>query len=51
MSSELPAHPKIRIGHVHLMVADLDRAVAFYRDVVGLEVTMYGPQEAGVDAA
>ena len=51
MSSELPAHPKIRIGHVHLMVADLDRAVAFYRDVLGLEVTMYGPQEAGVDAA
>ena len=51
MSTELPAHPKIRIGHVHLMVADLDRAVAFYRDVLGLEVSMYGPQEAGVDAA
>ena len=39
MSSELPAHPKIRIGHVHLMVADLDRAVAFYRDVLACVLT------------
>jgi catechol 2,3-dioxygenase len=29
----------IDIGHVHLKVADLDRAVAFYRDVLGLTVT------------
>jgi len=28
-----------RIGHVHLTVADLDRALTFYRDVLGLEVT------------
>ena len=27
-----------RIGHVHLKVSDLDRSVAFYRDVLGLEV-------------
>jgi len=26
------------LGHVHLKVADLDRAVAFYRDVIGLDV-------------
>lgn len=26
------------IGHVHLRVADLDRAVGFYRDLIGLEV-------------
>ena len=26
------------IGHVHLKVADLDRAVGFYRDVLGMEV-------------
>jgi len=33
-----------RIGHVHLTVADLDRAVTFYRDVLGFEVTAkYGP--------
>lgn len=30
-----------RIGHVHLKVADLERAVAFYRDFLGFEVTAY----------
>jgi catechol 2,3-dioxygenase len=34
-------HPAVRIGHVHLRVADLDRATAFYRDVLGFEVTVY----------
>lgn len=28
------------IGHVHLKVADLDRSIAFYRDVIGLELTV-----------
>ena len=32
-------HPQTRIGHVHLKVADLDRALAFYRDVLGFTVT------------
>ena len=32
-------HPETRIGHVHLKVADLERALAFYRDVLGFEVT------------
>jgi catechol 2,3-dioxygenase len=31
--------PRTHIGHVHLTVADLDRALAFYRDVLGFEVT------------
>jgi len=31
--------PATRIGHVHLTVADLDRALAFYRDVLGFDVT------------
>ena len=35
--------PAARIGHVHLRVADLDRATAFYRDVLGFAVTIYGP--------
>jgi len=36
-------HPEVRIGHVHLTVADLDRALRFYRDVLGFEVTQrYG---------
>ena len=26
-----------RIGHVHLRVSDLERSIAFYRDVIGLE--------------
>ena len=32
-------HPGVRIGHVHLKVADLDRALRFYRDVLGFELT------------
>src|SRR2546428_5804402 len=31
--------PRTRIGHVHLTVSDLDRPLAFYRDVLGFEVT------------
>jgi len=31
--------PRTRIGHVHLTVSDLDRAVRFYRDVLGFDVT------------
>jgi catechol 2,3-dioxygenase len=35
--------PRVDIGHVHLKVADLERALAFYRDVLGFEVTQrYG---------
>ena len=38
-----PIHPQVRIGHVHLKVADLARALGFYRDVLGFEVTQrYG---------
>lgn len=37
--------PGVRIGHVHLKVADLDRALAFYRDILGFQVTQrYGAQ-------
>lgn len=40
-----------RIGHVHLKVADLERALGFYRDLLGFEVTtMYGSQAAFVSA-
>jgi catechol 2,3-dioxygenase len=35
---EEPIHPAVRVGHVHLRVADLDRAVAFYRDALGFTV-------------
>jgi catechol 2,3-dioxygenase len=30
--------PRTDIGHVHLKVADLDRAIRFYRDVLGFEL-------------
>ena len=42
-----PIHPEARIGHVHLKVADLERALKFYRDVLGFEVT----QRMGSSAA
>lgn len=32
-------HPKTRIGHVHLTVSDLDRALGFYRDILGFEIS------------
>lgn len=32
-------HPEVTVGHVHLTVSDLDRALAFYRDILGFEVT------------
>ena len=44
-------HPGARIGHVHLKVADLERALRFYRDVLGFELTQrYGRQAAFVSA-
>ena len=32
--------PAVRVGHVHLKVADLDRALGFYHGVLGLDVTL-----------
>lgn len=38
-----PIGPGVRIGHVHLKVADLSRALAFYEGVLGFQVTQrYG---------
>ena len=51
-----PADPRAlpdgaRIGHVHLKVAELERAVAFYRDVIGFRETQrYGAQAAFLSA-
>lgn len=46
-----PIHPATRVGHVHLKVADLDRAIAFYSGVLGFEVTQrYGPGAAFLSA-
>jgi len=36
-------HPEVSIGHVHLTVSNLERAVEFYRDALGFEITqLYG---------
>lgn len=32
-------HPETTIGHMHLTVSDLDRALGFYRDLLGFEIT------------
>lgn len=39
-STLAPIDPQVRIGHVHLKVADLGRALAFYQGVLGFEVTL-----------
>ncbi|MDQ3551736.1 MAG: VOC family protein, partial [Bacteroidota bacterium] len=39
MEYKIPA--ATRIGHVHLKVANLDRALTFYRDLLGFEITQY----------
>src|SRR5687767_12912733 len=50
-ATESPIHPQTIIGHVHLKVADLERAVAFYRDAFGFEVqARYGDQAAFLSA-
>jgi catechol 2,3-dioxygenase len=38
MNMTEPIHPGVDIGHVHLKVADLERALAFYHGVLGFEV-------------
>lgn len=40
-------NPDVRIGHVHLKVADIERALAFYRGVLGFQLM----QRMGRDAA
>ncbi|HET6637511.1 MAG TPA: VOC family protein [Gemmatimonadota bacterium] len=46
-----PIDPRVRIGHVHLKVADLDRALGFYQGVLGFELTQrYGRDAAFVSA-
>lgn len=42
---DAPINPRASIGHVHLKVADLDRALAFYHGVLGFGITQrYGSQ-------
>ncbi len=38
MSTNMPINPHVKVGHVHLKVADLERSLAFYCEVPGFEV-------------
>ena len=47
MSDPAPYATPAVIGHVHLKVSDLDRAIVFYSDVLGFELQQrYGPSAA-----
>ena len=46
-----PIDPRVDIGHVHLKVADLDRALGFYCGVLGFELTQRLGSEAAFVAA
>lgn len=51
MATAKPVSPGTRIGHVHLKVADLDRAIGFYSGVLGFELQQkYGTQAAFLSA-
>ena len=46
-----PIDPGVDIGHVHLKVADIDRALGFYHDVLGFDVMQrLGDQAAFISA-
>jgi catechol 2,3-dioxygenase len=49
-SASPPVDPRVSIGHVHLKVADLDRALAFYCGVLGFEITARLPAAAFLSA-
>jgi catechol 2,3-dioxygenase len=49
--SPAPINPGVRIGHVHLKVAEIDRSLAFYCGVLGFELTQrLGNQAAFISA-
>jgi catechol 2,3-dioxygenase len=39
-------HPETRIGHVHLKVANIERSLKFYRDILGFEVMQWYGEDA-----
>lgn len=50
-TTAVPIAAGTRIGHVHLKVADIERALGFYRDVLGFELMQrFGKQAAFVSA-
>jgi catechol 2,3-dioxygenase len=49
--AECPIDPGVRIGHVHLKVADLDRSLGFYCGVLGFKLTQRYTRGAAFIAA
>lgn len=50
-SDVAPIDPRVGIGHVHLKVADIDRALAFYCGVLGFQLMQrMGPEAAFISA-
>ncbi len=45
------AGPGLAVGHVHLHVGDVDRGLAFYRDVLGFQLVMFFPGQAAFVSA
>ena len=39
-------HPETRIGHIHLKVANIERALGFYRDLLSFEITQWYGEDA-----
>lgn len=49
--AEQKIDPRVRIGHIHLKVADLERAIGFYHGVLGFDITQrWGTQAAFLSA-
>jgi catechol 2,3-dioxygenase len=51
MQNDSPIDPRVRIGHVHLKVANLERSLGFYCGVLGFQLMQrYGSEAAFVSA-
>jgi catechol 2,3-dioxygenase len=50
VTDPVPIDPRVDVGHVHLKVADIDRALRFYRDVLGFELMQRLGQAAFLSA-
>jgi catechol 2,3-dioxygenase len=49
--SDTTIHPGVRMGHVHLKVADLERALGFYHGILGFDITQrFGSSAAFLSA-
>lgn len=50
LEPEVAIDPMVKMGHIHLNVADLEHSVTFYRDVLGFRVVLRLPKLAFLSA-